>query len=114
MSEHNNTCNKQNNELRRGSTPTNTFSVNIDLRGATIFVSYAQRGKVLVEKTGSDLYVTEDTIITRLTQEDTLQFKPGEVSIQLRYVKADGEADTSNVIQTTAELVLKDGVIDYV
>lgn len=52
-------------------------------------------------------------IVTKLTQEDTLRFKPGELSIQLRYVKADGEADTSNVIQTIVVEVLKNGVINY-
>lgn len=49
-----------------------------------------------------------------LTQEDTLLFKPGEVDIQVRYVKESGKADASNIIKTTADQVLKDGVIEYV
>ena len=101
------------NGWRRGTTPVNTFYVNVDLREATIFVSYAQRGRIVVEKTGSDLDVTEDSIEIRLTQQDTLAFKPGEVRIQIRYVLQDGTADASNIIETTSEEILKDGEIVY-
>lgn len=97
----------------RGTTPTNTFNVNVDLREATIFISYAQRGRVVVEKTGSDLTVFENRIITSLTQEETLQFRPGDVRIQIRYIMHDGTADASNIIETTTEEILKDGVIRY-
>lgn len=103
--------------MRRGSTPTNTFTVEIDLTGATIFVTYSQRkecGKnmrVVVEKTGEDLTVTSTKIITTLTQEETLRFAPDAVFIQIRYVFPDGTADASNIIQTTVEAILKDGVI---
>ena len=109
-------CNKysENDSLRRGTTPTNTFNVNIDLREATVYVSYAQRGILLVDKTGTDLFITEDQIVTTLSQEDTLKFKPGEVDIQIRYVKADGTADASNIIKTTVDQILKDGEIEYV
>lgn len=97
----------------RGTTPTNTFNVNVDLRGFTIYISYAQRGRVVVEKTGDDLYVTEQSIETTLTQEETLKFRPGEVRVQIRYVTPDGVADASNIIVTTAEEILKDGEITY-
>lgn len=109
-------CNKysENDSLRRGTTPTNTFNVNIDLREATVYVSYAQRGILLVDKTGTDLFITEDQIVTTLSQEDTLKFKPGEVDIQIRYVKADGTADASNIIKTIVDQILKDGEIEYV
>lgn len=109
-------CNKYsgNDSLRRGTTPTNTFNVNIDLREATVFISYAQRGVLLVDKTGTDLFITEDQIVTTLSQEDTLKFKPGEVDIQIRYVKQDGTADASNIIKTTVDQILKDGEIEYV
>ena len=97
----------------RGTTPVNTFNVNVDLREATIYVSYAQRGKIVVEKTGTDLFVTETTIETHLTQRETLQCRPGEVRIQIRYVMSDGTADASNIIETTTEEILKDGEIAY-
>lgn len=97
--------------MRRGTTPTNTFTVDIDLTAATIFVTYAQKCGVVVEKTGEDLTVTENSISLTLTQEETLRFTPDAVFIQIRYVMPDGTADASNIIQTTVGAVLKDGVI---
>lgn len=97
----------------RGTTPLNTFNVNLDLRQARIYISYYQRGRVIVEKTGTDLVVLETQITTELTQEETLRFKTGPVRIQIRYVMPDGSADASNIIETTSEEILKDGVIAY-
>ena len=98
--------------MRRGSTPTNTFEVDLDLTAATIFVSYEQNGSIIIEKTGTDLTVTDESIELTLTQEETLRFRPGEVLIQIRYVFPNGTADASNIIRTTAERILKDGVIE--
>ena len=100
--------------VRRGTTATNTFAVDVDLRDATVFVSYEQDGEVIIEKTGDDLTITEDSVSLDLTQEDTLAFRPGKVFIQLRYVTAGGAADASNIISTTFERIIKDGVIEYV
>lgn len=98
--------------MRRGSTPTNTFGVDIDLTNATVFVSYEQNGMVVLEKTGDDLTVTADSIQLSLSQEETLAFKPGEVQIQIRYVLPTGAADASNIVRTTFERIIKDGVIE--
>lgn len=98
--------------MRRGSTPTNTFTVDIDLTGATVFINYEQNGKVVLEKTGDDLTISETSIVLSLSQEDTLLFKPGKVLIQVRYVFPDGTADASNIIDTTFERIIKDGVIE--
>lgn len=103
--------------MRRGSTPTNIFTVPFDLSQATVYISYEQNKRVVVEKTGEDLFFdhAEDyTITVSLTQEDTLAFVPGEVLIQIRYVFPTGDADASNIIRTTAERIIKDGVIDAV
>lgn len=98
--------------MRRGSTPTNIFTVDIDLTGATLFVSYEQGGTIIVEKTGKDLTVTPTSITLSLTQEETLKFRSGEVLIQVRYVFPNGTADASNIIKTTFERIIKDGVIE--
>lgn len=98
--------------MRRGSTPTNTFTVDIDLRGATLIVSYEQKGRIVLEKTGSDLTVTATSITLELSQEDTLKFTTGEVLIQIRYVFPDGSADASNIIKTTFERIIHDGVME--
>ena len=99
--------------MRRGTTPTNTFTVDVDLTDSTIFVTYQQDGATVIEKTGSDLTVTSTSVACTLTQEETLALHPGRVEVQLRYVTPTGAADASNIIQTSAERILKDGVIAY-
>lgn len=100
--------------MRRGTTPTNTFSVNLDLTGATVFVSYEQDRCVVLEKTGEDLEISADKVVLELSQEDTLAFRPGDVCIQIRAVMPDGTAVASNIIQTTFQRIIKDGVIEHV
>lgn len=103
--------------MRRGSTPTNTFTLPMDLSQATVYISYEQGNRIVIEKTNADLTFAEDqqthtfTITLTLTQEDTLKFAPGNVNIQIRYVFANGDADASNIIRTTFERIIKDGVI---
>lgn len=103
--------------MRRGTTPINTFTLDLDLSEATVFITYAQRGRVAIEKTGSDLTFDGSgeayTITVTLTQEDTLALAPEKVNIQIRAVYADGSAIASNIVTTTAEAILKDGVIEY-
>lgn len=100
--------------FRRGSTPTNIFNVNIDLTGATVFVTYSQNNKVVIEKTGNDLTVSSDKIETTLSQTDTLALQSGRTEIQIRYVMSNGTADASNIIVVDAQRILKDGVITHV
>ena len=96
----------------RGTTPLNIFTVDEDLTNAdVIYITYKQNNNVAIEKSLPDIQVTSDTLTVRLTQEDTLNLEPREVSIQIRARFADGTAIASNVIQTTATKVLKDGVI---
>ena len=100
---------------RRGSTPTNIFNVNIDLTGATIYVTYSQGGRVIIEKTGNQLEVTSHTVSVLLSQEDTLKLDDDQmVEIQIRYVRENGMADASNIIVASAGRILKDGKIQYV
>lgn len=100
--------------MRRGTTPTNTFAVDVDLTGATVFVTYEQDGKVVIEKTGSEVTVATNALTVTLTQADTLAFHPGRVCVQIRYVDQLGTADASNIMETTAERILKDGEISHV
>ena len=100
--------------MKRGTTPINKFTVPVDLTGATVFIDYEQDGQIVIEKTGTDLTVSSTSIQTMLTQEETLAFHPGRVFVQIRYVTSDGTADASNIISTTAERIIKDGVIEYV
>lgn len=104
--------------MRRGTTPTCTFTTNVDLTGCTVFVTFQQNGQTVIEKTGTDLTIaatdTGSTVALTLTQLETLALEPGRVLVQIRYVDSFGTADASNIITTTAEAILKDGVITYV
>jgi hypothetical protein len=98
--------------MKRGTTPTNTFKTNIDLTGATVFLTYSQRGRVVLEKTGDDLEISAEAIVTRLRQKDTLGFDAlQKVSIQIRYVFPDGTAGASNIMAASVGEILKDGEI---
>ena len=98
--------------MKRGTTPTNTFKTNIDLTGATVFLTYSQRGRVVLEKTGDDLEISAEAIVTWLTQKDTLGFDAlQKVSIQIRYVFPDGTAGASNIMTASVGEILKDGEI---
>ena len=99
--------------MKRGTTPTNTFKTNIDLTGATVFVTYSQGKRTVIEKTGDALEVTEDAVVTRLTQRDTLAFTAAQrVSIQIRFVFPDGTAGASNIMTADVGEILKDGEIE--
>lgn len=101
--------------IRRGTTPTHTFGVDLDLRDAIVFVHYTQNGIVIVEKTGKDVITDEESITVTLSQQETLKFEANvPVCIQISYVLQDGTADKSNVIVLMANETLKDGEMPYV
>ena len=98
--------------MRRGTTPTNTFTVDTDLTTAVaVFVTYRQGGQVLVEKSIDDLTITSTAVEVTLTQEDTLAFAQGTVQMQIRAKFGDGAAIASNIIVAPVDQILKDGVI---
>ena len=104
--------------MRRGTTPTNTFKTNVDLSAAKVFITYAQNNLIILEKTNSDITFStgqsgEYLLAVELSQQDTLAFGTGNVIIQIRAVFNDGTAIASNIVRTTAEMILKDGVISY-
>lgn len=97
-----------------GTTPTHIFNIDADLRGAVeIWISYVQGRNVVLNKVLSDgISVTEDTLTVVLTQVDTLRFRDSSpVKIQIRARFPNGEAVKSSVINTTADEILKRGVI---
>ena len=98
----------------RGTTPTYTFTLPEDVRlddFTTVFLTFAQNGHNVLEKTKDELEATDEGFRLLFTQADSLCFSPGPVKIQLRARMPDGTAVASNVISTTAQEVLKDGEI---
>lgn len=97
----------------RGTTPTHVFTTDVDLSDAeVIYVTYAQ-GSKKIEKVKDDLNFTDKGFETKLSQEETLDFKAGsiDVEVQVRARYADGTAIASNVIKVPVSKIIKGGVI---
>lgn len=96
----------------RGTTPTHIFNTDVDLSEAeVIYITYRQGSKTVLEKAKEDIEVEESKLSVRLTQKETLAFKASKVKVQIRARFNDGSAIASNIIDTTAEAILKDGEI---
>ena len=100
--------------MRRGTTPTHIFKTSIDLTDAeVIFITYYQNKKIVLEKTKDDLdELTAEGLKVTLSQTDTLMFSTnGQVEIQIRARFPDDKAVACQVIRTSAQVILKQGVI---
>lgn len=98
--------------MRRGTTPTNTFTVDVDLTSAVaLYITYKQGARVAIEKAIDDIDITSEALTVTLTQQDTLKLTNGDVDIQVRARFPGGSAIASNIISVPVEAILKDGVI---
>lgn len=101
--------------MRRGTTPTITIkikgSLNVELL-KTIIVTFKQ-GDVEVDITGEDAEIDAEnnTIKVRLTQKDTLAFKKGQISIQVRALTYTEDALASAIINKSLDDILYEGEI---
>ena len=75
----------------RGSTPTHSMEVPIDLTNALVEVTYAQHGQVVCVVEQQDMVVTPSKVTWTLTREQTLAMEVGDVSIQLHYTNGTVE-----------------------
>lgn len=98
--------------MRRGTTPTNTFTVDLDLTLAQVlYITYKQGGRTVIEKKLEDVTITAETLTVTLTQADTLKLRDGSVDIQIRARLIDGSAPASQIMTVPVEAILKEGVI---
>lgn len=100
----------------QGTTPTIQFTLPIEtstLKSAEVMVQYVDNNKeVTIVRTLDECEVGENTIIARLTQEETLQLPaPSSVSVQLRVLTVDEVALASAVFAVKVKRLLKEGVI---
>ena len=96
----------------RGTTPSFEFTLPFEVETlAKCYVSFSQFGRVVLEKTLDEVTTSGKKIMFKLTQEETLRFAPDFIQIQIRCVTMDSEALASNIMNTHASLILKDGVI---
>lgn len=99
--------------LRRGTTPTIPLTVDYDLTGYTVYVTFRSGGH---EQTFTNERLTiepgESTSISvPLTQEETLALDVGNAEIQVRAIK-DGAAIATDSKSIDVGRILLDGVID--
>ena len=107
--------------MTRGTTPTHTFTLPDNLKTATLsalYITYAQRGETVLEKTLSDVTINNGVITCTLTQAETLLFSvrnharsTDDVAIQVRMKTSDGTAMASDIMRIPVMDVLKDGEI---
>lgn len=110
--------------MRRGTTPTHIFETDLDLTTASeIYLTYKQKGAakgkcckantdVVIQKELADMEVEVDKVTVHLSQEETLRFSPdGSIEIQFRVKFPDGSAVASNILNTRAGVILKEGEI---
>lgn len=97
----------------RGTTPVISFTLPFDVSTLDdAYISFAQHGKVVIEKRLEDCKVDGNRMTVRLTQEDTLRLAARtQVEMQIRARTGAGEVIASNIVTTYADRILKDGVI---
>lgn len=98
--------------MRRGTTPTLTYTTDVDLTGASVaYLTFMQGDETVLEKTISDMTITATEVACTLTQEDTLALSALKtVAMQIR-AKIGSAALGSNIIYSHVGAILKDGVI---
>ena len=98
----------------RGTSPTIVLKlIGMDLdRIETAYVTFKQGRRGITKiTTGDDVTITEEGLEVFLSQEDTLEFKPGEVQIQVRGMTTDNVAFATDIVTREMNDILQEGVI---
>jgi len=103
----------------RGTTPQLDFHLPFDVSIIkTVWITFSQYEEELFTVKTEDVTMAGSTISVKLTQAQTLLLKPkkllrdnNEVAIQLRILTHSGDAIASNIMRTSADMILKDGEI---
>lgn len=100
--------------MTRGTTPTYSITVsdieNLDTYSIEVDI---KQGGALLRFTNDDVVIDEDTIVVKLTQEQTLLLSTGSAHLQVRGVDANGLAWASNIVSIPVNPILRAGVITY-
>lgn len=79
--------------MYRGVTPTFTFTFPTGFHpsdASTIIVTFSTVNQTLLELTGADVTIVDDTITVSLTQAQTLAFPDGSVRVQINFKYSGG------------------------
>ena len=100
--------------ITRGTTPSITVTVPMDLTGYTCFLSIGRKPKapyLTADNSQMDATYGETSVLVfTLTQEQTLACKAGKALVQLRIIDGDA-ALASTMAEVEIFDVVKDGVI---
>lgn len=102
----------------RATTPLHKFTFEQDPNlFEEILITYAQNGKIVLEKRKADLSFSagEDggyLATVMLTQDETKLFHRGLVNIQVRALTANDEALSSDILSIPVKDVLNDEVLE--
>lgn len=85
--------------MRQGTAPRHIFSLPFEASELkTIQITYAQQGKLILQKQTADCTREGRQISVRLTQEETFRFDPGyKTAVQLRALMSDGTPVASGI-----------------
>ena len=100
--------------MRRGTTPFVTINTDQDLRDyAYILFTMEDRAgnEINIDNSGDAMEVNPDSVVVRLSQDQTLSMSKGTVKMQIRARDTAGYAIASNIMTSTMEEILRDGVI---
>ena len=102
-------------EFIKGTTPLFTIQLTNGVRynelGSTLFFRFKQ-GNVVIDEAPL-IREGENIAVVKLSQEDTLKFKPGKVQVQL--IGVEGPSDAETVVKSDiAEIIARDSIINTV
>jgi len=99
--------------MDRGTTPKLYFDLPFDTGIlAEAFVTFAQNGRVVLDKALKDCMCSERTLMIHLSQADTLKFDCRcKAEIQLRARTMEGDALDSEIFIVNVGRILKEGEI---
>lgn len=100
--------------MRRGTTPTHTFTLPFDCSEiTTLNIAYAQGDEVIVEKTLSDCEIDGNTLSVTLAEEETLLFDCKKRCAEIQIRVAQGvKKFASDIFKVPVDRILKEGCLE--
>lgn len=99
--------------MTRGATPTHTFTLPIEISSIKNFIiSYAQNGKIVLNKTMSECEIEGDKIKVSLTQEETLSFSHNiKAEIQIKFLTIEDKLIPTKIFETRVSRIINEEVL---
>lgn len=97
-------------DIRRGTTPEITYESSYNADSFDILWLTLKQGDIEITKEKADVTINGKEITFKLTQEETLSFKVGSVSMQLRGRTGD-DAVADEVKSFGVKEIIRDGKI---